>query len=91
MKNTLFVKGIIIYQKYISPHKGYCCAYKHYTNKDSCSEFTKKSFIKYNKIKALILSIKHIKKCNSIYLINKKAFKNEKEKVSYCDNFAGCL
>jgi len=32
---------INLYQKYISPHKGYCCAYRVDTGEDSCSQYAK--------------------------------------------------
>ena len=98
MKNLFVIQGIVVYQKYISPHKGYCCAYKYYTNKDSCSEFAKKSFMKYEFFKAFILFIKHLKKCKNIYLLNKNEqittnhnLEKKKEKIDYCDSCAGCL
>jgi len=100
MKNILIINGIELYQNYISPHKGYCCAYKHYTNKNSCSEFTKKCFMKYNTLKAFNFFIAHLQKCKRIYLANKQdtintSNKKEKDKTSYCEECsimpASCL
>lgn len=34
------------YQRYISPHKGFCCAYRVVTGEDSCSEYVKKTIIR---------------------------------------------
>jgi len=41
MLNKLSVTTINLYQKYISPHKGYCCAHRAYTGEYSCSQYTK--------------------------------------------------
>ena len=37
--NNVFIKFIVIYQRYISPHKGYCCAYSALHGKASCSSW----------------------------------------------------
>jgi putative component of membrane protein insertase Oxa1/YidC/SpoIIIJ protein YidD len=55
--NRLFIYIIVIYQKYISPHKGYCCAYRVYHGDLSCSEYAKKSL----KSKKLFLAMKDIR------------------------------
>ena len=33
------------YQRYISPHKGFCCAYRVVRGGDSCSEFAKQAIL----------------------------------------------
>ena len=49
---------ITLYQKKISPHKGFSCAHKGLHGDDSCSEYTKKQLLE----KGVINSIKPIKK-----------------------------
>ena len=39
MMRRLAITSIIGYQRYLSPHKGFCCAYHHETGKDSCSAY----------------------------------------------------
>jgi len=41
MINKSAIISIKLYQKYISPHKGYCCAYKVHHDDMSCSEYAK--------------------------------------------------
>lgn len=33
------VSAIGLYQRYVSPYKGYCCAYRAHTGRSSCSDF----------------------------------------------------
>jgi len=63
MTDIIALKTINFYQKWISPYKGYSCAYKYYTNKHSCSEFAKKSIQKFGIIKSIPLINIHLKKC----------------------------
>jgi len=89
MRNRTVVYSIDLYQRYISPHKGYCCAYRFYSNKMSCSEFAKKCFMKYGFKKSFILSRHHLKKCKDIYLFEKKKDnKKEDSSESYCKECA---
>ncbi len=41
MINKSAIILIQLYQKFISPYKGYCCAYKVHHNDVSCSQFAK--------------------------------------------------
>lgn len=42
MFNSTTIYAINFYQRYISPHKGFCCAYRMHTGRASCSEYAKK-------------------------------------------------
>jgi putative component of membrane protein insertase Oxa1/YidC/SpoIIIJ protein YidD len=57
MIKKVIITLIEIYQKYISPHKGYCCAYRVYHGDLSCSEYAKKSL----QSKKLYLAMKDIR------------------------------
>ena len=37
--NNIFIQFIVLYQQYISPHKGYCCAHSALHGKLSCSSW----------------------------------------------------
>ena len=87
MINKLAIIGISYYQQYISPHKGYCCAYKHYTGKSSCSEFTKESIKKYGIIKTFPLFKEQIKRCQAVYFSEK--IKKPKKEIDKCNEAAG--
>ena len=78
---------IIFYQKLISPHKGYCCAYRAYSGNASCSEFTKITIQKNGLIKAIPSIKKQFLKCKIAFeKIEKKKEKDMKENAA-----DGCL
>ena len=43
------------YQQYVSPHKGFCCAYRAHTGRSSCSEFARRAIRRLSLIKGLLL------------------------------------
>ena len=54
---------IDLYQKYLSPYKGYCCAYKVYHNDISYSEFTKSIIKDLGFFQAIALIKQRFKDC----------------------------
>ena len=66
---------INLYQKYLSPHKGYCCAYKVYHNDVSCSEFTKNSIKNLGFFQAMSSIKQRFQDCK----ISEKNIREEKE------------
>ena len=54
---TFFAFLISVYQKRISPHKGFICAHRGLHKGDSCSEYTKKQILE----KGLLASIKTVR------------------------------
>jgi len=85
MISKIAISSIKFYQVYISPHKGYCCAYSHYTGKKTCSEFTKECIKKYGVVKSYFLHKKHIEKCQIVYFSEIK----KKKEVDMCNELAG--
>jgi len=83
---------INLYQKYLSPHKGYCCAYKVYHNDISCSEFTKNSIKNLGLFQATSSIKQRFQDCK----ISEKNMKKEKEccenkNFQKFDNGVGCI
>lgn len=62
---------ILIYQKFISPRKGYRCAKAHYTGGDSCSESVRKVMKEKGFLAGMEEYFKTTKECKSIYEKNK--------------------
>ncbi len=98
MISQISIYGIEFYQKHISPYKGYSCAYRYYTGKDSCSEFTKKSILKFGFLKSIPYFVEYLKKCKRVYNINEgstqeeKIERNKKDKeVDGCNEACGVL
>ena len=93
------IYGIDFYQKKMSPHKGYCCAYRYYTGKNSCSEFTKKSILKFGLLKSIPYFFEHLKKCKKVYELNRNNTNDKtpietskkNKKVDGCNEACGIL
>ncbi len=75
MIKTIIIFFINIYQKHLSPHKGYCCAYKVYHNDISCSEFTKNSIKNVGLFPSISIIKQRFKDCK----ISSEKIKEEKE------------
>ncbi|MFI3137822.1 MAG: membrane protein insertion efficiency factor YidD [Methylococcaceae bacterium] len=39
--NAIAISSITVYQRFISPYKGFCCAYHYHSGRLSCSEFAR--------------------------------------------------
>jgi len=63
MINTSSIILINLYQKYISPYKGYCCAYGVHHNDLSCSQFAKVTIQDIGLLKAISKILYRFKQC----------------------------
>jgi len=88
------------YQRYISPHKGYCCAHRALHNRMSCSESVKSIIIKYGIYRSLPLIVRRFKACNAAYKTlsqsNESSTEHDKQSKHYNplkdkENAACCL
>jgi len=94
------VSAIGVYQRYVSPHKGYCCAYRAHTGRSSCSEFGRRVIGKmgiaagirllFDRFAACAAAAEEIKKSDEKREENNEACPlSGKEKASTCAN--GCV
>jgi putative component of membrane protein insertase Oxa1/YidC/SpoIIIJ protein YidD len=63
----VFIFLITLYQKYLSPHKGFNCAYACYHNSHSCSGAVKKIIAEYGLITGWPLIGKQFQDCRLAY------------------------
>lgn len=71
---------ISFYQKYLSPYKGYRCAYACLYGKASCATFGKQSIQKYGIIKGVKQLHRRLLACReAMYLLEKDYDRNEKD------------
>jgi len=93
MLNNALIQMIIFYQKYISPHKGYCCAYRAYSGNASCSEYAKIAIKKNGFIKAIPSIKKQFLKCKIAFekIEKKKKEKDMKENAADVCFINGCV
>lgn len=78
MQQSIFtytlIKLIVIYQKHLSPHKGYCCAYSHFHGRSSCSSWAIRILEKQKLSAFLPLMKRRFIACNKAH----EDFKKEK-------------
>ena len=88
------ILSINFYQKYISPYKGYCCAYGVYHDDLSCSEYSKQTIKELGVLQSISKIKQRFKECKnaSEYIENeyKDMKKDEEFKVGRCENCARC-
>ncbi|MGL4674461.1 MAG: membrane protein insertion efficiency factor YidD [Wohlfahrtiimonas sp.] len=84
----LALQCIVFYQKWISPYKGFCCAYKHKTGGHSCSQYALKVVRRFGVWGLLRGLPQQFDRCHHAYLeLQKEQEEEEKKKKEYswCD------
>lgn len=71
LTKKMCVTSINGYQKYISPHKGFACAYRVLHDGNSCSQAGKELIQEFGVIKAIPLIRKQFQDCKSASLVLK--------------------
>jgi putative component of membrane protein insertase Oxa1/YidC/SpoIIIJ protein YidD len=69
--DRIVLKGVRAYQQYLSPHKGFCCAYRKLHETESCSEFFRLTVQKEGLIAAIPQFQERLTDCKQAYLILK--------------------
>jgi putative component of membrane protein insertase Oxa1/YidC/SpoIIIJ protein YidD len=68
MLNHSLAAAITSYQKYLSPYKGFCCAYRVKHGEASCSEFVKQTLLEYGVWRAIPAVKQRFKDCKTASL-----------------------
>lgn len=55
------------YQRHISPHKGFCCAYRAHTGRASCSEFGRRVILKLGLVAFVRLMPRRFARCRAAF------------------------
>ena len=58
---------ISLYQCYLSPYKGFCCAYRQHTGRASCSALGKRVIRRYGSVGGLRLLRQRLQRCHLVY------------------------
>ncbi len=92
MLTKLSIHTITLYQRYLSPYKGYCCAYRVYTGEDSCSQYAKIAIAEHGLFSAFPLIKEQFDRCSfAAEEIQKKQKNKKKDNLDTCsDCTAGC-
>lgn len=62
------ISAIALYQQYLSPHKGWCCAYRVLTGKDSCSQYARHAIESVGFVAGLALIWTRLRTCGQAHL-----------------------
>ena len=89
MLTKFSITVINLYQHYLSPHKGYCCAHRAYTGEDSCSQYAKVAIAEHGLFSAFPLIKEQFEKCEFAAKEMKKERKNKEKKESIVQECAG--
>jgi putative component of membrane protein insertase Oxa1/YidC/SpoIIIJ protein YidD len=68
MLDSAVVQAIRVYQKDLSPHKGFSCAYGRLHKGDSCSEYFGKTVRRYGLKEAIPLFQKRLRECKRAHI-----------------------
>ena len=81
---------ILFYQKFISPYKGFCCAYHQYTGRASCSGLGYRAIRYYGVLKGVGVLNVRFRKCNEVYQTH--YFKKQRvlNQAGHCDLPCDC-
>ena len=78
------------YQRFISPYKGFCCAHRIVTGKESCSEFVKQKIRKNGLFASFPEINQRFRDCKkSAWYLNER--KKEKNEDNSAKSDAGCI
>lgn len=81
---NFFIRLILLYQKYISPHKGYSCAYSALHGKTSCSSWAIHIIERQGLYLFTPLMIRRFQACNQAHETLEKSHKKSDDTVDPC-------
>ena len=76
------------YQRYVSPYKGFCCAYRSYTGHQSCSALGYRAIRKYGVWSGLTVLRKRFDRCATAFSRHRALAQARQSQSGYCD--IGC-
>jgi putative component of membrane protein insertase Oxa1/YidC/SpoIIIJ protein YidD len=91
--SPLACRLIEVYQRYISPRKGFCCAYRvRYRRRDSCSQYARRAISKLGLLPGVQLLRRRFDKCRHASQVLEYEPRREKRKQARRDSnwYADC-
>ena len=61
--------GIELYQRHVSPRKGFCCAHNYLHRRGSCSQFAKRVVLRHGVVRFLSLMRLRFSACRKAFLV----------------------
>ena len=101
MMSKIILWLILFYKSKISPHKGYCCAYRTRTGRMSCSTFGYRAVKRHGVVVGMLVLKRRFKKCSAAYYESPRPAQSHSFKAGYqagycdppgldCDPGHGC-
>jgi putative component of membrane protein insertase Oxa1/YidC/SpoIIIJ protein YidD len=80
------LSSIRLYQRHLSPHKGFCCAYRHHTGHASCSELGYRTIRRFGLFDGLDLLRRRLDKCGLAHRrYNETPARRFRHQAGFCD------
>lgn len=76
---------IVFYQKHISPHKGFSCAYHQHTGHASCSNFGYRAIRRFGVFKGIGVLRMRFSKCDEVYKTHYLFAPKIRNQAGYCE------
>lgn len=64
---TIALLAIKAYQRYVSPHKGFCCAYRAHTGYSSCSALGYRAIRRYGVLQGITVLQQRFQRCSAAH------------------------
>ncbi len=87
----LVVLAIRAYQRFVSPYKGFSCAYRAHTGRCSCSEFGRRAVQRKGVFTGLLLLDARLQRCGATYRFRQRRLHLQRGMI-HCDlpDLSGC-
>ena len=83
---------INIYQRWVSPNKGFTCAHRAYFGRSTCSAYGKRAVYKYGALTGVTLIFRRFKSCSvALKKLEKENPKDENPKKKRDEDIGKCL
>lgn len=84
MLRRLALAAIRAYQHHLSPRKGFCCAYRYYTGKASCSALGYRVIRRHGALRGLLLLRRRLGRCGEEFRRHRSPLMRSAQ-AGFCD------
>jgi len=82
---SLALAAIRFYQHFISPHKGFCCAYREHTGHGSCSALGYRAIRRFGVWRGIGVLRNRIEECGKVHRNHLGGIKMPRHQAGFCD------
>jgi uncharacterized protein len=81
----LALAAIQLYQRYLSPRKGFCCAYRTHSGRASCSNLGYRAIRRFGLWRGVTVLRQRLAKCGIAYRRHHRPFPTLGQQAGFCD------